>query len=75
MRILDLRRRRRRFIYCLLTGAALCLIASAFAAMDQRELAAGVMIAVLGTVWAAAVNFETDDERQREESYIRTWRA
>lgn len=75
MRKLRRLRRRRRFIYCLLTGAALCLMAIAFAAMNQRELAAGVMIAVLGTVWAAAVNFETDDERQREEGRVRTWRA
>ena len=45
------------------------------AAWDQRELAAGIMIAVLGTVWAAAINFEADDERQREDARIRTWRA
>ncbi|MEE9254288.1 MAG: hypothetical protein V3U43_05100 [Pseudomonadales bacterium] len=75
MRKPSLPRRRRRFIYCLLTGAMLCLIAFAFAAIDQRELAAGVMVAVLGTVWAAAVNFETDDERQRQDARIRTWRA
>jgi hypothetical protein len=67
--------RRRRFIYCLLTGATLCAAAFVLAAWDQRELAAGMMIAVLGTVLAAAVNYETDDERQRQDARIRTWRA
>ncbi len=68
-------RRRRRFFYCLLTGAGLCVIAFVLAAWEQRELAAGIMIAVLGTVWAAAINFETDDERQQEDARIRIWRA
>lgn len=72
---LNLARHRRRFIYCLLTGAALCVTAFVLAAWDQRELAAGIMIAVLGTVWAAAINFEADDERKRQDARIRTWRA